>query len=166
MSASPLLALANKTVTPTPTPIPDSFTMFYPIVSGKIEGEPLYFLKQLRDKITEIMAFGDESKSEVTLNLATKKLLEAEKLVKGKKYEYAKKAFNLYNNYLDSSYKHAVKIKDSDFFVDLLNEISDKTDKYTVLLKQIVQTIPEEQKSMVMQSLSKTEEIQNNLKQF
>lgn len=163
---SPLYAVTAKPPSANPEPVKDSYTLFYPVVAGKVEGESLYFLKRVRDKITEILAFSDERKSTVTLALATKKLLEAEKLLKEEKYEYANKAFNLFSDYLDSSYQHAVKAQEGDFVVDLFGEISNQTDKYLILLNQLKNKMPEEQKNRLLEILKKTEEIQQDSRQY
>lgn len=163
---SPLSDATAKQPSTNPEPVKDSYTLFYPLVAGKVEGESLYFLKRIRDKITEILAFSDERKSEVTLTLATKKLLEAEKLLKEEKYEYANKAFNLFSGYLDSSYQHAVKAQEGDFVMDLFGEISNQTDKYLILLNQLKNKVPEEQKNKILEILKKTEEIQQSSQQY
>lgn len=73
----------------TPSASVDSFEIFWPMVAGKTESEPLYFLKNLKEQIRGWFIFGTVQKADYAVFLATKRVLEAEKLMREEKYDLA-----------------------------------------------------------------------------
>lgn len=70
------------TSTPTPGPLNvSSFELFWPIVAGKIEGDPFYFVKTLKENLRGKLIFGSAQKADYSVFLATKRIIEAEKLI-------------------------------------------------------------------------------------
>lgn len=59
----------------------DSYELFWPIVAGKTLGDPLYFVKTLKENIRGILILGKAQKTEYSLFLTTKRVVEAEKLM-------------------------------------------------------------------------------------
>ena len=68
----------------------DSFKLFWPIVAGKTRGERFYSLKKLKETLRGWFIFGDAKDAEYELFLATKRVVEAEKLIKDGESEDAK----------------------------------------------------------------------------
>lgn len=163
------LSKISLALTPTPTPTPqpnqDSYVLFYPIVAGKTEGESLYSLKLIRDRLVELLTFGNEKKSEVNLRLATKRLLEAEKLLKNNKIDLAKKAMDRFSSKLATSYDQATKAQESETFPDLVDQISQQTQKYQIVLNQLLIIAPESEKNFLQETIQKVTEIQNKVNQ-
>ena len=149
--------------TPTSQPTQESYVLFYPVVSGKTDGESLYFLKLVRDRLTEIFSFGNEKKSEVNLQIATKRLLEAEKLLKNEKENLVQNTLSKFNTKLAASYDNAIKAADSDFFPELLDQINSETGKYLIVLNQMLARSPEEKKDFISETIERVTEIQNKI---
>lgn len=64
----------------------NSFELFWPIVAGKTQGDSLYSLKTFKEKVRGWFIFGKPQKAEYAVFLATKRVIEAEKLInEGKK---------------------------------------------------------------------------------
>ena len=59
----------------------NSYELFWPLVAGKTSNESLYFLKRFKEKIRGALIFGNAQKAEYESMLATKRLLEVEKLL-------------------------------------------------------------------------------------
>lgn len=156
-------------IAPTPTPTPqsnqDSYVLFYPVVAGKTEGESLYSLKLIRDRLIELFTFGNEKKSEINLKIATKRFLEAEKLLKAGKPNLAQNALDKFLAQLTKSYDHTLKAQQSESFADLLDQTDRKIQKYQIVLNQLLTTTPESQKNFIQTTLKKVAEIQAEVNQ-
>lgn len=59
----------------------NSFELFWPVVAGKTEGDSLYFLKIIKEKIKGKLIFGHSKKADYAVSLATKRVVETEKLL-------------------------------------------------------------------------------------
>lgn len=98
---APQVALAKRPmVTPapelSPTPISiDSYAAFWPLVAGKTIDDPLYFLKDLKQKIRGWVIFGNAQRANYYVFLGTKRVLEAEKLLRENKDDLADKTLKL-----------------------------------------------------------------------
>ena len=93
---APVTILAQRTkVAPSPTPSPvieiNSYQAFWPLTAGKTQDDQLYFLKKFKEEIRGWFIFGTAQKAEYTVFLATKRILEVEKLIKEGKSEIADK---------------------------------------------------------------------------
>lgn len=148
-----------------PTNQESSYVLFYPVVAGKTEDESLYFLKLARDRLMELLTFGDEKKSEINLKMATKRFLEAEKLLKAGKPNLARNALDKFMAQLTKSYEHALKAQQSESFADLLDQIDRKIPKYQIVLSQLLTTTPESQKNFIQTTIQKVSEIQDKVNQ-
>lgn len=58
-----------------------SYELFWPISAGRVMGDPLYFVKTLKENIQGLIIFGAPKKAEYAVLLSTKRLVEAEKLI-------------------------------------------------------------------------------------
>ena len=67
----------------------NSFELFWPVVAGKTRGDSLYSLKRLKEKVMGIFVFGHAKKADYQISLATKRVVEAEKLLLDGKEELA-----------------------------------------------------------------------------
>ena len=86
-------AASDPTTTPEPSNI-SSFELFWPIVAGKTMDDPLYILKSLKEKVRGFLIFGKPQKADYNVFLATKRVVEAEKLISESKRELAVKTLD------------------------------------------------------------------------
>lgn len=164
------LSFFTKTVFAEATPVlttpessQSSYVLFYPVVAGKTEGETLYFVKLLRDRIAEMLTFGNEKKTGVELRIATKRLLEAEKLSKTGKADLFRNTLSKFNTKLASAYDRIMKTKDSDTFPELIDEMEQNIQKYQIILNQLVNNTPDSGKKSVEETIQRVNDIQNRI---
>ena len=62
------------------TKVVTSFELFWPIPAGKVAGDRWYGLKLFKENLRGLLIFGEKEKVEYQLFLATKRVVEAEKL--------------------------------------------------------------------------------------
>lgn len=67
----------------------NSFELFWPLVAGKTKDDSLYFLKSAKENLRGILIFGKPQKAEYALFLATKRMIEVEKLLADGKKDLA-----------------------------------------------------------------------------
>jgi len=79
----------QSSITPVKSKEVDSYELFWPLVAGKTAGDSWYFLKTSKEKVRGSFIFGNVQKADYMVLLATKRILEAEKLVSEKKFELA-----------------------------------------------------------------------------
>lgn len=152
--------------TPIPTPSPQSsYELFYPVVAGKTEGEPFYFLKLIRDSLSEWLTSSNREKSMSSLRLATKRFLEAEKLFKQGKNNLAEKALNRFTTKLNNSYEYALKEKEQNSLPRLFQSINQETQKYRIILDQLLDQTTEDERIIISQTLQKVGEISSKAQQ-
>jgi hypothetical protein len=85
---------------------PNSYEMFWPLVAGKTMGDSMYFLKTLKEDVVGALIFGASFKANNEVLLATKRVLEAEKLVKEGKIDNTKKTLEAALSQLDNASKN------------------------------------------------------------
>ncbi len=107
------------------TPEPDSFEMFWPLVAGKTMSDSLYFLKTFKEELRGAIIFGANPKANYEVLLATKRVLEAEKLAKEGKMDMSKKTIEAALSKLNSASGNIDKAKSTGSAVDPL-EMSDR----------------------------------------
>lgn len=65
----------------------NSFELFWPLVAGKVKGDKFYSLKTFKENARGFLIFGKPQKADYSLFIATKRILEVEKLAKDNKKE-------------------------------------------------------------------------------
>lgn len=110
--------LAVETTAPVPLQTPgltevNSFEVFWPLVAGKTQDEPFYFLKRWKENVRGFLIFGTPQKVDYSVLLATKRVLEVEKLMKEKKFDVAKNALESAQTQLDKAEKNIDAAKSS-----------------------------------------------------
>ena len=73
----------------------NSFEAFWPLVAGRTMDDSLYFLKNLKEKVRGFFIFGQAQKADYNVFLGTKRVLEAEKLLKEGKTNSANKTLEI-----------------------------------------------------------------------
>lgn len=91
--------------TPVPTPVVEvsSFELFWPVVAGKTMGDSFYFVKSLKENIRGKLIFGPAQKADYSIFLATKRIVEAEKLILEGKSDLAEKTLTQATRQLDKA---------------------------------------------------------------
>lgn len=131
-------------ITPSPSPSPtpgpvDSYDLFWPIAAGKVMGDPMYFLKSLKETLREVLVFGDYKKSEYNITLSEKRLLEAEQLILVKNdLENAKLTVNVAKSKMQKAIESAEKAKDSPDIATLKTKLALSADKQRKLTNYIM----------------------------
>lgn len=143
----------SPSLAPSPSPSPvaqnqSSYVLFWPIVAGRVAGEPFYFLKTLKEDITEKLIFADIRKSDHHLFLSKKRLVETEKLLLEKK-DYRNAAITIQKSV--SELQNAIQVanlakRKGKKVQDLFNALSKDGDIEAGFLENLIKQIPEEQK--------------------
>lgn len=58
----------------------NSYELFWPITAGRTTGDTLFILKRVKEGVREFLIFSKYRKADYNMTLATKRLVEAEKL--------------------------------------------------------------------------------------
>lgn len=113
-NTSAKVSVSYPEMSPSPTPMAnvDSFELFWPLAPGKVMGDTLYPLKLLKEKISDFLTFGTAQKANYKVFLATKRAIEAEKLLKDGKTDLANKTLDSMNSNLSSGYSMWQSVKD------------------------------------------------------
>ncbi len=142
-----------------------SYELFYPITAGKVLGDPLYFLKQIKEKLREILIFGTLQKAEYDLTLSEKRMVEAEYLY------LVKKDINDASQTLENANARQVKVveliqsmkENKQDAADILTaKVKDSFNRQLSLLKTLEIKIPN-QKNRLEQIKYKLEELLGKL---
>ena len=90
------IAKVTPKASPTPTPVPvvNSFELFWPMVAGKTMQSKVYFLKIWEEDLRGFLIFGSAQKADNDIFLSTKRMLEAEVLIKGNVPDLANKTLD------------------------------------------------------------------------
>jgi len=97
LALTPNSIIAKERFIPTPSPTAEinSFELFWPISAGKTVGDSLFFVKNLKENIRGLLIFGMPQKARYSALLATKRVVEAEKLMFEGKEDLATKSLGL-----------------------------------------------------------------------
>lgn len=133
-------AIVKSSPSPSPTPGPvDSYDLFWPISAGRVAGDPLYFLKSLKESVRELLVFGDYKKAEYNITLAEKRLLESEYLFKVKKdLENAGVSVIQAKSKMEKAVLYVGKSEDSSDIGALQRKLSLSADKQRRLLNYLI----------------------------
>jgi len=71
---------AKISPSPTPTTAMSSFELFWPLVAGKTRTDSFYWLKRVKESVQGLFLFAKPQQAQYQVLLATKRVLEAEKL--------------------------------------------------------------------------------------
>ncbi|MBX4205988.1 hypothetical protein KW795_02215 [Candidatus Microgenomates bacterium] len=120
---------------PTPTPMAEvnSFEMFWPITAGKTLGESLYSLKTLKEDLRGALIFGRPQKAEYDTFVATKRLVEAEKLIKDNKLDLAEKTVDSANKKLTEANEILGSLKGTNLS-SIADNVNNRLDRLTIFL--------------------------------
>lgn len=143
-----------KVVTPSPSPTPisrvDSYQLFWPISAGRVMGDPLHFLKNLKENLRGILIFGDYNKAIYDITLSEKRLVEAEYLFMVKKdYVNGKRAIDASKQNLEKAVSLSNKVVDQTKITDLKVKLSASLEKQRKLLNYLASQASDENKKVL-----------------
>ncbi|MDO8503252.1 MAG: DUF5667 domain-containing protein [bacterium] len=143
-----------------------SFELFWPIVAGRVPGDPLYTLKRLRETISEKLKFSEIRKADYRLTLSKKRLVETEKLLEQKAYANAEKSIKdsvaELKNAIDLAKTAEQKGKATQ---GLFNALSDNGQRELIFLSSLIDRIPTENQGAFKEALAQIDEMVKNLGQ-
>jgi len=148
------------------TVLVNSFELFWPIVAGKVIGEPLYFLKSLKESLRESLIFSSFKKAGNNITLSEKRTVEAEKLfLEVKDYTNAKKSLDAAQVKREKALDYINKAGiEGRYIVDLKNTLSSSLEKQTLLLKYVQTKVADEQKKDIEENIAKISSLFSSLK--
>lgn len=138
-----------------------SYELFWPVTAGKTLGDSLYGLKIFKEKLRGAFIFGKLQKLDYSLFLATKRVVEAEKLLNEGKVDLAKATLAKMDRVLDTASANIDIPKElkSKSEVDALNK---RLDNLETFLKWLV-TKNESVKADLGLLLTKVQGINNRI---
>lgn len=116
-----------------------SYELFWPISAGKVMGDPLYFVKALKENIKGLVTIGAPKKAEYAVLLSTKRLVEAEKLINDGKTVLADKTLEEGGQLLDRATVWLDQANNTKIpFVDQKTEIINRINNMKIFLPWLI----------------------------
>lgn len=141
-----------------------SFELFWPLSAGRTVDDPLYPLKILKESIRGFFIFGNVPKTEYSLTLGTKRMLEVEQLIKNHKNDAASKTLQAASSQFDGALKsEQAAIQSQEQFGDSKKTISDRLTNLEIFLKQLISSDNGQFKNQLEDNLSKVKAIHDKL---
>lgn len=152
---SPILAQENPATTSS-EPV-NSYVLFWPLSAGKVMGEPLYFLKGLKESFRGLFIFAQNKKIEYDLMLSEKRVLEAEKLYSIKNdLENGRETLERAQDLREKTLARFKSIKQSRKSLGgLPDKITKSFEKQQQLLNYLITKVSDQAKSDIENNLSK-----------
>lgn len=134
----------------------DSYELFWPVVAGRTSEDPLYSLKLLKEGFRGAFIFSSAKKSEYSLFLSEKRLVEFENLVKIKKdVKSAQKTLDRYNSELAKTVNYFDKaLAGESTAADVKQRILKSFDNQLLVLGSVQKDLDEQLKSPVSSLMS------------
>lgn len=101
----PLHINAQESGSPSAAIATDSAVLFWPLSAGKTEGDSLYSLKLLKEQFRGFFFLDHTQKADYAVFLGTKRVLEAEHLLKNGKTDLGEKALERADKEFSSAYQ-------------------------------------------------------------
>lgn len=138
----------------------DPYVLFWPVVAGRTLGDRFYFLKTTKEKLAGMFTFRASKKAEYEIFLATKRLLEAEKLTKEEKKDNALKTVNAAKAHLEKAKAKLNSSKDSKV---ANSEAVKKLSNINVFLPQLKEISDQDVDTILDQIATLAQELQGKL---
>lgn len=124
-----------------------------------------YFLKKWGDSLRMALTFGQEKKAELSLKIASEKLIEAQKLTeKTNNPQILEKATELYNQKMAQIQERIANFKKTATSSEAVNKFLDKYAKQQILHSQILEKLEGKVPSSTMEKIEQARE--RHLEQF
>jgi hypothetical protein len=112
----------------------NSFELFWPIVAGRTMGDPLYWLKSFKENVRGWLIFGKPQKADYAVFLATKRIVEAEKLINENKVDLAKKTLDKAMVQLEKAEKNLDALPEGTSLGDVVHNMNKRLDNLETFL--------------------------------
>lgn len=132
----------------------DSFELFWPIVAGKTRGESWYFLKRLKEKVRGALIFGDAKDAEYNVFLATKRVVEAEKLINEDKSDVTLETLEEAKENMSKAQDKWEDVENTD--TPVKHEINNKLDNLEKFLPSLISKTNNDEVKSSLTSLNET----------
>lgn len=148
--AKPLLSVS----TPSPTTDSaiinqvDTFTLFWPLTAGKTRADSIYILKQWKEELRALLIFGKPQKAEYMVFLSSKRLLEADSLIRSGKTDLAFRTLEDALINLNKAEKFINESKDDTTLNSVSEETKKKLKNLTILLDYLISQSKEPMKML------------------
>ena len=119
---------------------------------------PFFFLKRAFERVGTFFAFGQEAKANRYLELANRRLAEAQKLAEGGS-ETAKEAIEMYKEEIEKAKEQAEGLDKS----DIIEKITTNTNRHIEVLQDVLDRVPEEAKNVIQQRIEEAKQRQEEL---
>lgn len=162
-------SLAITKIAPKPTPQPievNSYELFWPIVAGRVQGDSMYSLKILKEKVRGRLIFSNLRKAEYNTVLSEKRLLEFEKLaITNKDFKNSAKTLETLKKTQEQVVNQLGQAKKEGLDVSLSSQtIAEAFDKEASLLQSILSKIEPSQKGIVTEAIANLASLSLKLK--
>lgn len=137
LAATPLEVSATSQSSPSANV--NAFELFWPVTAGKTIDDTWYFLKTFKENLRAVIIFGSDQKADYYTLLATKRLLEADALIKSAQYELADKTLKLSEDKIKAANKEVASIQKNKFGPTIF-EINNKLNNMNTYLVSIKQS--------------------------
>ena len=139
-----------------------SFELFWPISAGKTLGDSTYFLKSFKENVRGWLIFGKAQKAEYSLQLATKRIVEAEKLIDLDKNDLATKSLDRGIKQLANMTKNLGLAAEGDMSQEVVDQTNDRLDNLEIFLPWLSEKNPDI-KEKLQEVNSKIQKINQNI---
>lgn len=128
------------------------------INAGLLPDNPLYFLKDWKERVQLFFTFGEEGKAKQFLHLAEVRLAEYQKMIEKGKTEIARKTLEKYEKQLGHALEKAEEAKEKGKNVEKLKEeIGEKILKHQEALEGVLEKVPEEAKKGIERAIESSQ---------
>lgn len=147
----------SPSTSPSPSSSPSaelmsSFELFWPMAAGRTDGDSLYFLKLIKEKIRGLFIFGTAQKADYEVFLGAKRMLETEKLIEEGKNDLVNKTLDRALVQFSSAQDNLKKAQDKRENVDSVKtNIKNRISNVDKLVTQLEMTSSGDVKSKLSQ---------------
>lgn len=134
-----------------------TYEAFWPLTAGRTIGDPLYFLKIFKEDLREIFIFGSPRKAEYAVFIGTKRVLEADKLLKEGNKDFTDKTLINAAEQFDKAQKNMDSAKKEKKPLDVIeSSVKPRLENLVILLQTM-------QSGKASEILKKVESIRNTI---
>ena len=121
---------------------------------GMLPDHPLYFMKRGAESVGTFFRFGDEAKANRYLELAEKRISEANALAEGGNPELAESVLERYRNQMEKGLERAERAKEKGRDMDqVLERVSEASLKHQEVLAGIYERAPEQAREGIQRAM-------------
>lgn len=145
----------------------DTYTAFWPITAGRVRGDRLYFVKNLKETLRGFFTFGDFKKADYKLTLSEKRVVEAEKLyLQNNDYKNGLVSLEEGTNKRTEAVEHYKKAENLGRYVaDMKNRLKDSLAKQRGVVSQIKDSVVATETDSLNTQIEKIKSLESSLSQ-